>query len=163
MCSNDYTYKIIDITEKFNDNSISNKREIVGVFHWTGGHRANGAIDWLNKRRDGKGSVGYNYIIDRDGLVYMLAKPGSRWMHNTGLGTHFDENTISISFAALDENDSFTEDQIESGKMLIKELHKMFDVKWTHHAKLNSHKQDFPEWFWEGLVIKLEIPRGSIL
>jgi N-acetyl-anhydromuramyl-L-alanine amidase AmpD len=160
---NNYIYNVIDITKRFNDNSISNKKEIIGVFHWTGGHDAEGAIEWLDERKGGVGSVGYNYIIDRNGLIYMLAKPGSRWMHNTGLGTHFDESTISIAFAALDENDTFTDEQIESAKILIEDLQEMFDIKWTHHAKLNSHKRDFPDWFWNKLVIKLDIPKGMVL
>ena len=139
--------KIIDISDKFNDNSIRIKKKI--VFHWTGGSTAKGAIDWLNKRSGGKGSVGYNYIIDKDGSIYMLADPRTRWMHNTGLGTKYDEDTIPIALASKDENDRFTDRQVMASKSLVEKLDKWFWItETTHHAALNSKKVDFPEYIW---------------
>jgi len=147
--------KIIDITDKFNDNSCKIKKKI--VFHWTGGSTAKGAINWLNERNEGHGSVGYNYIIDKSGDIYMLANPKVRWMHNTGTGTINDKNIVSISLVAKDEHDKITEAQIKSSKSLVKKLNDLFWItEITHHAALNSQKQDFPEYIWRELEQRIK-------
>ena len=149
---------ITNITQRFLDNALNNKANRIIVFHWTGSHTAKSAIDWLDQRNEGNGSVGYNFIIDKDGVVYMLADPLTHWMHNTGLGTNFDEKTISISLASFGMSDPFTDKQIESSKGLVQFLEKRFNIiKTTHHAHLNKNKQDFPKELWDSFSKKILI------
>ena len=149
--------KMIDISGRFADNAICEKEHRIGVFHWTGGPTAEGAIEWLDKRKGGKGSVGYNYVIDRDGTVFILADPRTSWMHNSGLGTAYDRHTVSISFAAKNAAHGITEEQTRAAHSLVVLLESWFDISWTHHAAINSHKQDFPAEMWEELKPKLGI------
>ena len=74
---------ITDITDRFRDNAQKVSKKV--IWHWTASNTAKSAIDWLDQRADGKGSVGYNYIIDKNGDVYMLGNPKNTWFHNTGL------------------------------------------------------------------------------
>ena len=142
---NGFLMKIKDITKRFNDNSRKVRKKL--VFHWTGGSTAEGAIEWLDKRLNGKGSVGYNYIID-DKTIYLLAHPSTRWMYNTGRGTTFDSDTISVSFVGSKDGD-ITHDKLVLAKELVDELRRTFDIYAIHHhAELSNKKQDFPSDTW---------------
>ena len=139
--------KLIDITEQFKDNSHRVEKGI--VWHWTASKTAKSAIDWLDQRENGEGSVAYNYIIDKNGDVYMLGNPNYAWFHNTGLGSAYDKDIISISFVSMGREDLFTDEQINSAKHLYSILNDEYKITLnTHHASLNSHKQDFPEKMW---------------
>ncbi len=145
-----------DKTEMFSDNS--RKVQKIIVLHWTGSNTAKSAINWLNERKNGKGSVGYNYIIDRNGDMYILGDPGERWFHNTGIGTHFDKDTISIAFVSMGTEPVFTPEQIKTLKDWIEQLRADFDItQIRHHASLNLKKPDFPDHVWEGLKEALEL------
>ena len=58
----------------------------------------------------------------------------------------------------LDETDDITKEQYESAKYLVdktnKEFHILGDI---HHAAINSHKIDFPEWLWKDIKEELNI------
>ena len=148
--------RLFDRTYQFMDNAIAEKQKKTVVFHWTGSKLAESAINWLNNRLDGKGSVGYNYIIAENGDIFMLANPCSRWMHNTGLGTNFDKQTISIAFAAINA-DGINKKQLKAAKELVVHLRHDFECTYTHHAALNDKKPDFPKDFWEKVKNYLEI------
>jgi hypothetical protein len=150
--------KVIDITSRFMDNAIAEKEHRNAVWHWTGGGTAQGAIDWLDKRLEGKGSVGYNYIIGRDGNVYMLADPRTHYMHNTGShSTIPSKGTVSISFACRNAEHGITEAQIAAARDLVKQLNDWFVLKHYHHAQVNSTKIDFPSDMWESLKKQIGI------
>ena len=139
---------IIDITNQFKDNSQKVQKKI--IFHWTASSTAKSAIDWLDQRANGEGSVGYNYIIDKDGSIYMLGNPEQRWFHNTGLGISFDKDTISISLVSRGKKDLFTDKQIANVRHLISILKNLYRiVEINHHAALNKNKPDFPEYIWK--------------
>lgn len=145
---------IIDITNQFEDNSQKVQKKI--VFHWTGGSTAQGTIDWLDQRKNGKGSVGYNYIVCKNGEIYMLGNPSYRWFHNTGIGSDFDKETISISLVSRGKKDKFTDEQIQAVRHLLpilKNLYRIVDI--THHAALNKNKYDFPEYVWKDFKKKI--------
>ncbi|MDY0174364.1 MAG: peptidoglycan recognition family protein [Bacteroidales bacterium] len=147
--------KIIDITGRFLDNSLRRNsiEDLRIVFHWTASSTAKSAIDWLDTRLGGKGTVGYNYIIDRDGTIYVLADPGERWMHNSGLGANYDQNTISISLVMKDETDPVSQNQEYASRQLLLDLNSKFEIKEiTHHAHINRNKRDFPEKLWESFI-----------
>ena len=144
---------IIDITDRFKDNAHKVSKKV--IWHWTGGNTASGAIKWLDDREDvdgdgiGDGTIAYNYIIDKNGDVYMLGNPKNTWFHNTGLGSEYDKDTISISLVCRGKKDSFTEAQIESSKRLYSVLKCLYQIEInTHHASINLHKQDFPDKTW---------------
>ena len=146
--------KIIDVTKEFEKNFIRHKRTV--VFHWTAIGTAKEAMDYLKKRLNGKGTVGYNYIIEKNGDVYMLANPCYAWMHNSAMGTDFDKNTISISFVNTGSED-FTQEQIISAKQLLHHIKTNFDVTdITNHHKLYEKKSDFPDDVWEELLKKID-------
>lgn len=147
--------RIKDITEYFKDNAIKHKRTV--VFHWTATETAKEAVEWLKTRLNGKGTVGYNYIIEKSGDILMLANPCNAWMHNSARGTDFDKNTISISFVNIGDG-KFTKDQFVAATELINNLEKQFDItEITNHHILYSPKPDFPDDIWEKLKIKLKI------
>lgn len=147
---------MVDLTKRFKNNVICRRKQVVLVFHWTASETALSAINWLADRLDGRGTVGYNYIIDRDGTVYMLGDPRYVWFHNTGLGSRYDSNTVSVAFVMRDESQPVTERQIASGKELVKNIDDMFKViNVTHHAALNSSKRDFPEVMAKDLMMRL--------
>lgn len=147
---------IIDITRRFEDNSLNSKVDKTIVYHWTGGLTAASAINWLDQRKGGKGSVGYNYIIGKDGRIFMLANPHTRFMHNTGKGTNFDKRTISISLASNGENDPFTDKQIKACRDLRKHLQERFSIIREYcHRELNKKKPDFPDYIWEDFKKKV--------
>ena len=106
--------RIIDKTAQFKDNIYIYKTRRRILWHWTGSRAAQSAINWLDQRIGGKGTVGYNYIIDKNGYIYMLVDPHKGFMQSSGLGKTYDELTIAIAFAMLDETDDLTEEQIES-------------------------------------------------
>lgn len=139
---------IIDITEQFKDNAHRISKKI--IWHWTASNTAKSAIDWLDQRNNGEGSVAYNYIIDKNGDVYMLGNPKNTFFHNSGLGTPYDKDTISISLVSRGKKDLFTDEQIESSKRLYSILKCLYKIELnTHHASINSKKQDFPEHIWK--------------
>jgi len=145
---------LIDITEQFIDNVILKKPEIILVGHWTGGSTASGAIQHLDTRNDvdgdgiGDGSVGYNFITNRAGVVYLLAE-WPNFMHNTGKGTRYDQHTIAYSVVMTGPDDMFTELEAKAVAAIIYEIKKRFTIK-KHvcHAMLNDHKIDFPQSMW---------------
>ena len=142
----------------FLDNAMKREKpEFDLVAHWTGSSRPEGDLNWLNTRNNGRGSVGYNCIIGKDGARYILADPKTHWMHNTGCGTGFDKTTISIAFSALNAEDKITEDQIKSFREYKAELEEWCTIKsFSCHAELNRNKQDFPAEIWEQLKKKLK-------
>ena len=138
---------ITDISDRFKDNAQKVSKRV--IWHWTASDTAKSAIDWLDQRNNGEGSVAYNYIIDKNGDVYMLGNPKNTWFHNTGLGSEYDKDTISISLVCRGKKDSFTEAQIESSKRLYSVLKCLYQIEInTHHASINLHKQDFPDKTW---------------
>ncbi len=141
--------KRIDVTERFRSRHAQ-KRKVRVVFHWTASGSAAGTIDWLTQRADGFGSVGYNYIIEKNGDVYFLADPRDRWFHNTGRGTAYDSHTVSIAFVMRDGSEEMTEEQLHAAaQLMVGELDDWFDFATvTHHAAVNNNKQDFPEEIW---------------
>lgn len=150
--------KIIDKSKQFKDNVYTYKSRRRILWHWTGGVNASGAIDYLDSRHNGKGTVGYNYIIDKNGYVYMLVDPYKGFMQSSGLGKTYDETVIAIAFAMLDESDDITKQQIESGRYLLNKLNQEFEIfENIHHAAINPHKVDFPNWLWEEIKEKLDI------
>ncbi len=139
---------IIDITERFKDNAHKVRKKI--IWHWTASSTAKSAIDWLDQRNNGEGSVAYNYIIDKNGDVYMLGNPKNTFFHNSGLGTEYDKDTVPIALVSKGKKDPFTEAQLESCKQLYSILKGLYRIELnTHHASINSHKQDFPEHIWK--------------
>lgn len=148
--------KIVDKTKMFLDNAQRRTApNYTLVVHWTGGSTASGAIEHLNKRAGGEGSVGYNAIIDKDGTVYLLADPRTHWMHNTGKGTSFDRKTISVSFVALPK-DKITVEQIRSFRKYKMELEEWCNISVVNcHKELNPNKPDFPAAQWEELYKEL--------
>ncbi len=147
--------KIIDISNQFENNFIKHKRVI--VFHWTATKTAQEAIDFLKLRLNGKGTVGYNYIIEKNGDIYMLANPCNAWMHNSARGTDFDKNTISISFVNIGDG-SFTEKQYSAAKELFVFLKNSYQIeKVTNHHLLYPSKADFPLDVWKKVKVKLGI------
>ena len=147
--------QIKDVTDTFLDNIVKHKRTV--VFHWTATNTAKEAIDYLKARLNGKGTVGYNYVVEKNGDIFMLANPCNAWMHNSAKGTEFDKNTISISFANIGDG-NFTERQTNATVELINNLQKQFDiVTFTNHHILYPSKPDFPDDVWEKLKIELKI------
>ncbi len=139
---------IIDITERFKDNAHRISKKI--IWHWTASNTAKSAIDWLDQRNNGEGSVAYNYIIDKNGDVYMLGNPKNTFFHNSGLGTLYDKDTISISLVSRGKKDNFTDEQIVSSKQLYSVLKCLYKIELnTHHASINSNKSDFPDHIWK--------------
>jgi len=139
--------KLIDITNRFKDNSHQVEKGI--IWHWTASSTAKSAINWLDERNNGEGSVAYNYIIDKNGDVYMLGNPNYAWFHNSGLGSEYDKDIISISLVSMGREDLFTDEQIESSRQLYSILSEEYKITLnTHHASINEHKQDFPETLW---------------
>ena len=145
---------IINLTTDFEKNYIKHKRII--VFHWTATKTATEAIDYLKSRLEGKGTVGYNYIIDENGDVFMLANPCNAWMHNSAMGTEFDKNTISISFVNIGDG-LFSDAQIVAAKELLSTLKKQYEIiEITNHHKLYAGKPDFPDDVWQKLLKKID-------
>jgi len=139
---------IIDISDRFKDNAQKVSKKV--IWHWTASNTAKSAIDWLDQRAGGEGTVAYNYIIDKNGDVYMLGNPKNTFFHNTGLGTEYDKDTISISLVCRGKKDSFTDAQIESSKRLYSVLKCLYEIELnTHHAAINSNKSDFPNKTWK--------------
>jgi hypothetical protein len=129
-----------------------NKRTI--VIHWTGSKSAASTVNYLKDRLNGKGTVGYNEIIDTNGDIYKLA-PLGRYFHNTGLGDDFDCNTFSISFTGNNAKDILeNERMIKSARNRINELKPYFRDIYCHR-ELNPNKEDFPEKEWGALKKKL--------
>ncbi len=150
--------RIIDVTNRFKDNVLSHKIHRRRLWHWTGGDTANGAIEHLDNRMGGKGTVGYHYIIDKDGTIFILANPHTDFMQSSGLGEAYDERAIAIAFVMKDETQDITDEQIYSAKYLIKKTDEDFHITDdVHHARINRNKKDFPQWLWEDLKIKLKI------
>jgi len=140
--------------DKFKDNSF--KRKIRVIVHYTGSPNVNGSIEWLNKRKGGKGSVGYNVIIDKDNKIYYLAKPTS-WFHNTGLGSRYDKDTYSIAFTGSGIND-ITDAMIKDFKLTIQWLSNLFNIyEIKCHRECNIKKPDFSPEEWEILKRRIGI------
>ena len=145
---------IINLENQFKDNAHKISKKI--IWHWTGSNTAKSAIDWLDQRHEGKGSIAYNYIIDKNGDVYMLGNPNNTFFHNTGLGTEYDKDTISISLVSRGKKDPFTDEQIESSKRLYTILKCLYKIELnTHHAAINSNKSDYPDYIWKEFKSKL--------
>ena len=143
---------MIDITDQFLDNARVIKKEITLVGHWTGGSTAAGAIQHLDTRRGGKGSVGYNVIINRNGVIFLLAEYPN-YMHNTGLGDSFDKNVISYSLVMTGAKDQVSKAQVKALAVWIKTLEKQYVIKkHVSHASLNKKKIDFPPKMWDKLM-----------
>lgn len=142
--------KILDASHIFKNIFQHDKLDRKIILHWTGSNSVRSTIDWLSSRLDGKGTVGYNYIIDTNGDVYKCC-PSSAWFHNTGLGSNFDKGTISIAFVS--SGDFPSRQQIKSLNILIEtSIAPAFNIlEITHHAALNSKKQDFPDKYWDRL------------
>ena len=144
--------KVVDLTKQFKDNSITHRVRRRRLWHWTGGHSANGAITHLDRRFNGKGTVGYNYIIGKDGTLYMLVNPRYGYMQSSGLGHKYDKDTIAIAFVMFDETSKFTKEQIKTARELIAITNKSFHIfEDTHHAHVKHTKRDFPKQMWNAL------------
>jgi N-acetylmuramoyl-L-alanine amidase-like protein len=143
---------MIDFTHKFKDNALKHRPRRIVVWHWLAG-TVRGSIEWLNTRKDGKGSVAYNYMISKSGTIYMLGDPFKTWFHNTGKGSNYDRKTISIAFESMGADDPITLLQIVAAHALTCELERDFHIEaHKHHAELNSKKQDFPADVWAKLL-----------
>jgi hypothetical protein len=148
--------EFIDLSKMFIDNVNVHRPQKKIVYHWTGSKTAKSAYNWLNERNEGKGSVAYNYIIDKDGKIYILCDPFKGWFHNTGLGSNYDRNTISVALVSMGANDPITSKQIFSASLLNVKLNKEFHItEITHHRHLNRKKQDFPAKQWKELFPKI--------
>ena len=150
--------RIINKIDTFKDNVLFHRPQKKRLWHWTGSRTASSAINWLDKRIDGTGTIGYHFIIDKNGYIYMLADPHKSFMQSSGLGKTFDSTIIAIAFAILDETDDITKEQYESAKYLINKTNKEFHILGDiHHAQINSHKIDFPKWLWKDIQKELNI------
>ena len=165
--------KIKDISERFLDNSYPRMSIAACVLHWTGSPTAKRAIDWLDQRLNGEGTVAYNYIIDRDGIVYMLVDPMKAWVYHSGLGSKYDQKTISVAFVSWgiqSEKKSgtlwvpyggsylqeLTQEQIDAFAELYGQLTVIFgDIPLTHHAAINPHKVDLTESMFEMVMRRI--------
>ena len=148
--------KILDASNALKNNYQINKPDRDLVFHWTGAGSIDSIINWFSTRLNGKGTVGYNYIIDANGDVYKLC-PINAWFHNTGKGTNFDSGTISIAF--LSAGTYPTPSQIKSCKILLQtEIESSVNiVHYYCHSELCDHKIDFPADYWRKLKHALDI------
>ena len=148
--------KILDASNTFKNNYRLDKPDRNLVFHWTGMGTAASNIEFLSSRLQGKGSVGYNYIIDDTGDVFKLC-PIHAWFHNSGKGTAFDSGTISIAFVSSGEYPN--KKQIKSCNILLEtEIYPSINVvECFHHAELNPQKVDFPAEYWRHLVHVLHL------
>ena len=126
------------------------------VFHWTGKGTVQSVIEWLSTRLKGKGTVGYNYIIDTNGDVYRLC-PITAWFHNSGKGTAFDRDTVSIAF--LSSGEYPTKQQIKSCNILLEtEIYTAVNIVHNFcHSELCAHKPDFPPEYWKKLKHHLHL------
>jgi N-acetyl-anhydromuramyl-L-alanine amidase AmpD len=168
--------KVANLYKEFKDNSYPRFKRI--VLHWTASGTAESAINWLNQRLQGKGTVVYNYIIDRDGTVFELVDPFTRWAYHTGLGAPYDSQSIGIALVSWGVQDqersgsgwvffknrylqNYTSEQKESLKALLDTLHDSGlptdEMELTHHAAINPHKPDMPESMFNELVFDLGI------
>ena len=144
---------IINIEERFKDNAHKVRKKV--IWHWTGSSTAKSAIDWLDQRNNGEGTVAYCYIIEGKD-VYMLGNPNNTWFHNTGLGSEYDKDTIPIAIVSRGKKDKFPQDSIDSAKKLYSILKGLFEIyDNTHHASINKNKQDFPEHIWKEFKSKI--------
>lgn len=112
------------------------------VFHYTGGTTANGAVDTLRKR-----GLAYNYIVDKDGSVHVLAPGGTRAAHmrdsDKGPGGFGNGNSIGIAYVGRGEDD-ITDAQRSVGRALAARDAGKFKIAPTQvfgHGELNSHKE----------------------
>lgn len=155
--------KIKDITERFKDNSYPRHLFEACVLHWTASGSAKSAIDWLDQRLNGEGTVAYNFVIDRDGTIYMLVDPLKAWVYHSGTGAAFDKKSISVAFVSWGIQDQkksgtlwvpykdgylqeLTQEQIEAFAELYGLLTEIFgDVPLTHHAAINKNKFDLTD------------------
>ena len=148
--------KVYDVTDRFLDNAIPRKPRVDVVAHWTAGRSVGQDLNWLDKRLGGKGSVGYNLLIARNGDRYLLANIDTHFMHNSGLGSRYDRNTISFSFCTMGAKEGVTPVQVESAREFIAEIRKKYEIrKLVCHAEINSKKPDFPEEMWKELKAAL--------
>jgi len=139
----------IDISHSFTDNALVIKRKMRILLHWTGGTTAEGAINWLDKRLGGNGTVGYCNIIDED-VNYVLYDPRIMFMQSSGLGKRYDAETIPIAFVSKGAYPSKT--TIDSLKEVIADYKDRFGIfEITHHRHVNKNKPDFPDDFWDRL------------
>ena len=140
---------MIQTEARYSDNSFKTLKRI--LLHWTASQTARSAMDWLDTRLEGKGTVGYNYIIEKNGMTFRLI-PDTSFFHNSGLGKKYDSDTISIAFVSMSEYPTL--EQIRALVQLITKLQKKFDIfEIRHHAGINNHKQDFPKDYWERLKL----------
>ena len=140
--------------DKFKDNSF--KRKIRVIVHYTGSPNVNGSLEWLNKRKGGKGSIGYNIIIDQSHEVFYLAKP-TEWFHNTGLGSRYDKDTFSIAFTG-NGIDDITDAMIKDFRDELENLKTIFNVYEIRcHHECNIKKPDFSPEEWEILKRRIGI------
>jgi hypothetical protein len=134
--------------KRFSGNS--KKRKIRVIFHYTTSDNAEESINWLSKRCNGKGSVGYNCIIAPD-ETYLLA-PYNRWFNNTGIGSRYDKDTYSIGFTGNGLKD-ITPDMLSRAKELITNLKKVYTVEEIRcHREVNINKPDFSPIEWTKIL-----------
>lgn len=112
------------------------------VFHYTGGTTADGAIDTLRKR-----GLAYNYIIDKDGSVHVIAPGGTRAAHmrdsDKGPGGFGNSNSIGIAYVGTGEDD-ISDAQRAVGRALAARDAGKFKIAPTQvfgHGEINSHKE----------------------
>lgn len=142
--------------EEFKDNAM--QRKLYFVVHWTGSKSAISTVNYLENRLNGKGTVGYNVIIDINGDIYSLAG-FDHFFHNTGLGTDFDALTYSIAFTGNNaKNILENKKMIASAKIILDTFYRAYpncEIEVCCHRELNENKPDFPEKEWEILKEKL--------
>ena len=148
--------KIFDASKMLEQNYQINKPDRNIVFHWTGEGTIASIIKYLTSRLQGKGTVGYNFMIDFNGDVVKLC-PLNAWFHNSGKGTNFDSSTISIAF--LSSGAYPTKQQIKSCITLLQsDIAPTFNIlEYFCHSELCDHKIDFPADYWRKLKHDLDL------
>lgn len=146
-------YPIVDLTDKFKDNSFLYKQKRNIAWHWDAAPNAQISIKWLDERLKGNGTIVYNYLIGRDGTIYKLVDPLISYAHHTGKGLKFDRYCIGVAISSTGYNESFTDAQMKAAFQLRNDLYDVFDIGVEHsHHELKEYKPDFPDNMWAEML-----------
>lgn len=115
-------------------------RDVSGIiFHHTaGGGKPADIVNVLNQR-----GLGVQYVMDRDGSVYMTLPDGSRGAHMrpSQVAALDNSNTIGVEMIARD-NDDVTPAQVAASRQLFGMLRERFPkIQPYGHGEVNAHKQ----------------------
>ena len=152
------------------------------VIHSTAGSNLSGAVDTLRER-----NLGYNYIIDKDGVVYKCCPAGNYTYHagnsygpreeaqrvskqqddggNFVAGCSVNSYSVGISFVHENDGRQVTDAQKVAVRELIKALKDQFpSIEWlTGHRLVSPGRKSDPNDFQIGPVaaeldLKLFVP-----